>query len=65
MRTLLCAATICLVVGRLQGVLIHEPFDYAWQIMGTTGGASGTDPSTVASGSLTGVAGLPPAIRML
>jgi hypothetical protein len=32
-----------------------------WQVMGTSGGVSGTDPITIASGSLT-VSGLPPSI---
>jgi len=76
-NTLVCAAAICLGLSSAPGALIYEPFDYVagtdltgqtpagattgWQAMGTNG-ASGSDPITIASGSLSGVAGLAPAV---
>jgi hypothetical protein len=76
MKTPLGIAALCLGFSSAHAVLIYEPFDYAagldltgqtppgattgWQVMGT-GGTGGTDPITIASGSLSGVAGLAPA----
>jgi hypothetical protein len=74
MKTFACLAVTCLGLIPAEAALLYDPFDYTvgadltnqtpnggatlWQVMGT-GGSGGTDPITIASGSLS-VAGLAP-----
>jgi hypothetical protein len=74
MKVFICAAVTCLGLSSAKAALLYDPFNYSvgtdltgqspnggatsWQAMGTSG-ASGSDPITIASGSLS-VPGLAP-----